>query len=461
MQTTMDLMYQPGPGMKANKMLKAMAKTKIPYDIPGNFRAKQRRTGHDNSDLVFPKHKKSKGKPCLDYQTHYTMNFKNKLNGRPSSPRPCSPTRRNNPHPSKNFLNWRIPTRVYDYGKEKMANVAFLKSSHNDTHNRFYDDYYGPRTVEPNSGEVDPKLLLEVTKAYGETGGSFPTKVRKTLAPLGRQRELKRETILPKALRNSWSPQQSSRLEPLAFNKKADKAKKAFTPMFIKPEFEPFFRSWYDAVSPTEQGVIEDVLEKAEDSYLKQALSSALKPNAVEAIEAWLMSANEEERAIAMDFIQALLLASEEGDSAEDGEQGATLPHPDAMDFSRFMPMLPMAGAARNKKSPGHTHHDHHTMKSCIKCQKDGLEEALQQLQAVATMPTEVSAITELLNPLHPAVIQEREMMRKAKQSGTRVLNRPRNQLRTQFKANKGSLFVTSNSERSKCKHFTIHPEWN
>lgn len=80
-------------------------------EIPGNFRAQQRRKMHDDSRLVFPEHKYkaigSKGIPHSKrqvgekHQTHYTLNFKpTKQICRPSE-RPCSPTRRNNPHPSK------------------------------------------------------------------------------------------------------------------------------------------------------------------------------------------------------------------------------------------------------------------------------------------------------------------------------------------------------------------------
>lgn len=66
--------------------------------VPGNYLAKQRRRKHDNSKMVFPE-KKSKNKK--EWKTNYTMNFKFQPKCRPSSPRPCSPTRRNNPHPSQ------------------------------------------------------------------------------------------------------------------------------------------------------------------------------------------------------------------------------------------------------------------------------------------------------------------------------------------------------------------------
>ena len=66
-------------------------------EIPGNFRAQQRRVKHDNSRLVFPE---KKGRGNENYETHYSLNFKPRPDCKPLE-RPCSPTRRNNPHPSK------------------------------------------------------------------------------------------------------------------------------------------------------------------------------------------------------------------------------------------------------------------------------------------------------------------------------------------------------------------------
>ena len=68
----------------------------------------------------------------------------------------------------------------------------------------------------------------------------------------------------------------------------------------------------------------------------------------------------------------------------------------------------------------------------------------------------EVPGITELLNPLHPAVVAERNA-RALNPPEQRRLNRPK-QGQTLFNVNKGSLFVTSKKRNG--KHFTIHPEW-
>ena len=73
----------------------------MPSDTAGNVKAKQRRYKFDacNGPNVFPRQRKGLYIHKEDYKTHYGINFTAKKNAKPSSPRPCSPTRRNNPHP--------------------------------------------------------------------------------------------------------------------------------------------------------------------------------------------------------------------------------------------------------------------------------------------------------------------------------------------------------------------------
>jgi len=44
-------------------------------------------------------------------------------------------------------LTWRIPTRVFDYGKSKNANIAFLNSNIDDSFQTFFNDYSGKRNI--------------------------------------------------------------------------------------------------------------------------------------------------------------------------------------------------------------------------------------------------------------------------------------------------------------------------
>jgi len=93
------------------------------FEIPGNFRALQRRVKHDSSKLVFPD---TKGKRNENYETHYSLNFKPRPICKPLE-RPCSPTRRNNPHPSKVnrkvriFYKFLIPQTSYIYNRNRFS----------------------------------------------------------------------------------------------------------------------------------------------------------------------------------------------------------------------------------------------------------------------------------------------------------------------------------------------------
>ncbi|XP_057317539.1 uncharacterized protein LOC130662656 [Hydractinia symbiolongicarpus] len=391
---------------QAEQMLDNLTLCEQPLDIPGNFRAKQRRSKHDDSKLVFPVRKQPES-----YKTHYSLYFKSKPKARPSSPRPCSPTRRNNPHPSKNFLNWRIPTRVFDYGKEKQANLTFLKSNIEDTYQTFYDDYCG--TTRKRNCDINPKMLMEMAKTYGSESRKREKKRRGIELTLNDE-EQRGKITLPKLLRKSWSPD-------LAFFglPKTSKSKKygQISPLtHHKDGFQPLFQSWYDAASK-DQAEEKDV-ENAKQHFIQETLSKALNPDAIEAIENWLLNANDEEREIAVQFIKAIILASVENSSTT--------------------------------VKPVTTHHHHHMKKACEVCKKQELETALKQMQSKAR---EVPAVTELLNPLHPAVLEQKKECRRVFGNVPRKLHRPRNN------ANRGSLFCTS--KKAKGRHFTIHPEWH
>jgi len=423
------------------RMLQDLTQRDNTIDIPGNFRAQQRRQKHDDSRLVFPE-SKYKGKPKGEkHQTHYTLNFKqtSKQNCRPSE-RPCSPTRRNNPHPSKNFLTWRIPTRVFDYGEEKKANISFLNSNINDTYQSFYNDYSGNRTSQ---SEVDTKLLLEMTKSYS---GDAKKKDRKSKIELKSSAEEPCSLTLPSLLRKSWSPNQSSLGVPKGAKRET------LSPIFIKEELQPLFQSWYDDASSKDKeknsrkaSKTPDIIAEMEENYLQKALEKALEPDAIEAIEDWLQGADEEEREIAMQFIQTLLLASIQKQKIDTMKQTH---YPRAL--------TPLTRTSQQPPSLSKPKKDHHHTKACAVCARKNLEAALQQLQVVAAHPYEMPGITELLNPLHPTVVAKKED-RKRFVNGRRRLQRPQ-KMPTSFKpGNKGSLFV---SQKPRGRHYTIHPEW-
>jgi len=470
----------------AEQLLQGLSLYDKPLDIPGNFRAKQRRVKHDDSKLVFPRPRRKKQETDA-YKTHYSHHFRTKpKNARPSSPRPCSPTRRNNPHPSKNFLNWRIPTRVFDYGKVKKANISFLKSNLVDSNQRFYDDYSGRDTTREQQ-QIDPRELMDMAKTYAaalqkERTKKYASAQNHSTYHHGKipGRDQDRVTLgmrsppnspvgvkLPNVLMKSWSPENSSTIK-----KKGGKStgKKKNSP---SPTKTTSFASWYDSVhaSLADASSPENNNEMLDEQNLEVALG-ALKPEALEAIEHWLLSASDEERQIAMKFIEAIIMASVENSDARaspTARKQMASPTGVPMQFSAPYPGIQNMSST----TKGAHHHNHTSSKACEVCKKKELESALQKLQAIASLPAEVPAITELLNPLHPMVLHEKEMeeaakARKVRGKGQpklldrRVNDRPgaeKSKYVNKFVPNKGAIFM--NSKQSNGRHFTIHPEWN
>jgi len=451
----------------AGQLLQGLTLCEKPLDIPGNFRAKQRRSKHDDSKLVFPNPRK---KESDTYKTHYNHQFRSKPNARPSSARPCSPTRRNNPHPSKNFLNWRIPTRIFDYGKVKNANVSFLKSNIEDSHQRFYDDYSGK---QENEHEVDARQLMQIAKSYAAAVQKERKNVKKHALP-GLQKMKRGERItlglssppnspvgikFPTVLRNSWSPEQSSDgcRKPPTKAKLGGKKPKSSSPPQVHSR--PHFTSWYDVNNANRVEGIQTENEEVDESNIEMALG-ALKPEALAAIEQWLLSASDEERQIAMKFIEAIILASVENSNIST-QPSKRVESPIGAVPQQFLAPYP---GFQNATTNAH-HHNHNMRRACEVCKKKELESALQQLQTIASLPMDVPAITELLNPLHPALhpaLTSDKETSNVCSSAERKLNRPwqdRSRHETKYIANKGSLFM--NSKRPKGRHFTIHPEWN
>jgi len=461
----------------AEQLLQGLALYDKPLDIPGNFRAKQRRVKHDDSKLVFPTRRR-RSRETDEYKTHYAHQFRSKLNARPSSPRPCSPTRRNNPHPSKNFLNWRIPTRVFDYGKVKKANISFLKSNIVDSHQRFYDDYTG-RSSSPRQQQVDPRDLLAMAKTYAAALQNERTKAKNKNASRSYQpsqlpnRSKERVTLgmnspvnspelgtkLPNVLMKSWSPELSTSMKKKGSKSTGRRLK------VTSPAETTRVSSWYDALSASlsDPSSPEDN-EIIDEQQVEMALG-ALKPEALEAIETWLLSASDEERQIAMKFIEAIILASVEESKVSDTSptNRKKTDSPTGAVPMQFMAPYPGIHNISSKTTKGAHHHNHTSSKACEVCKKKELESALQKLQAIASLPNDVPAITELLNPLHPSVLHEKEVVKEAasgrKLPGAtqpKLLNK---RMQDRFVPNKGSIFM--NSKRTSGRHFTIHPEWN
>ncbi|KAJ7389185.1 hypothetical protein OS493_032989 [Desmophyllum pertusum] len=234
--------------------------------------AQERKKIHDSSEHIYPKSEKTslsgfhiprKQNIGSFGTTSYSIDFAKK-EGKPALPRPCSVTRRNRPHPSQNFLNWRIPSKPMPGQKTSNVNKAFLNLSAVETRERFYDDYVG-------------KFNMEKCKLCPRN----PTRPR-----LLQRAELEGKTsdeVLPSSLPRCSMP-------PLCISKDAGQK--------------------YDMLvaktSSKERMIVESCLDAGDRGYLGRSLAYAVRPEAIPAIHQWLKSQNGADRDVVVGFLSNL-----------------------------------------------------------------------------------------------------------------------------------------------------------
>lgn len=233
---------------------------------PGRFVAQQRKKVHDSSAHIYPSSRKSDDMNSAI--TSYVIDFAKK-EGKPSLPRPCSATRRNRPHPSQNFLNWRIPSRPLTGPKTSDADEAFLNLSVLETKERFYDDYVG-------SFDLEKQELCE------EVGPIPPCR-------LPRHRLLQRAGLQDKLNEERRCPRRRT-MRPLCISKDAGNE--------------------YDSLvsrAPTkEKNIIESCLDAGDIGYMGRNFAHVVRPEAIPAIHQWLKFQDETDRDVVFRFLNKL-----------------------------------------------------------------------------------------------------------------------------------------------------------
>ncbi|XP_065647028.1 uncharacterized protein LOC105845736 isoform X1 [Hydra vulgaris] len=409
--------------------------------LPGNYIARQRRQNYENSQAVFPLCQKGDN----DYKTHYSLQFCNKLKGRPSSPRPCSPTRRNNPHPSKDFLNWRIPTRVYDFGDKKEANIKFLKMNIADTHQSFYSDYNG-RTEKGN--DINSTMVLEIGKA-SDRAIQNTTQIKKSTQDcylncnIGKINLKKHLYLKVPNLGKSWSPD-------LSFRENQERK---------HPEKKTTSKSKQHDL----QNYLQACQEKEEEELVKMTIKNTLKPDTVEAIQKWLGNADAKDKEFALELIKTIILESRNNTDSKYTTKKSMLSN---MYMHNIHSSCHNHIQARWCVSPNIKQHfkkdrlhKEKFSRQCNNCPRQQLELMLQQLEI--DLQEENSAISELMNPCtlptnQTSAIQEFFHSEKNQQFD-KSIKRPKKKTYG-FIPNKGSIFI--NAKQKRTKHYTIHPEW-
>ncbi|XP_028394868.1 uncharacterized protein LOC114519011 [Dendronephthya gigantea] len=112
--------------------------------------------------------------------TSYSMDY-GKKDGTPSEKRPCSATRRNRPHPSKFFMNWRVPSKPILNNKTSFEPYA---AEYSNTLQNFSEEYRGrddprakrkitPPTVYKHLNEDETLKLIERLRISGKPDETF------------------------------------------------------------------------------------------------------------------------------------------------------------------------------------------------------------------------------------------------------------------------------------------------
>ena len=209
------------------------------------------RAQHENSRKMFPKRRGD------EFQlTSYRAFHKpaEKLSDYRMSPKPTSPTRRNNPHPTLPFLQWRLPARSLDNPKGLIT-----------------------------AGEQVPEQPQENEVLTNLSNIPFPGK------------KLTRSHTF-----SGYTPH-----EPKYYSHQQlpTSIKSA-----VKEENLPFAKEWLQGASDREKHTFLSMLDTSqnEDTRLKSAMKEVLNPDAIEGVEKWLSEADQNEKAIALKVFEDL-----------------------------------------------------------------------------------------------------------------------------------------------------------
>ena len=204
------------------------------------------RAQHENSKSVFPKRRGDEFTLTSYRAFHQPAENPRELR---MSPKPTSPTRRNNPHPMLPFLQWRLPTRSLE----------------------------NPKGLIPPKEDEDNEILTNLSNI------PFPGK------KLTRSRTF--SGYIPRDPKYFSQQQLSNSLKTA-----------------VKEENLPFAKEWLEGASDKEKETFLSMLDSSQndDARLKSAMKEVLNPDAIEGVEKWLSGADQAEKAIALKVFEDL-----------------------------------------------------------------------------------------------------------------------------------------------------------
>ncbi|XP_033104182.1 uncharacterized protein LOC117106823 isoform X2 [Anneissia japonica] len=273
-----------------------------------NLVAKQIKEQHENSRCVFPTSKIMKGKKGFResdrLKSLYDVDFAPK-HCIPCTPRPCSVTRRNNPHPSQMFMTWKVPTRLivsepsYVQQKQKLIN---------DSNQHFYEDINGARkSISPHHDVLDgisafKQMQLSLDRPAmarsSTTHHSPPYHMFKHMREKEIEDEMKRSVSksLPKL--PVVPPNSAAKIHQSAHSNSMNRS--------LKPKAMPAAQKWIHSASEKDKAVLGRMMKDVDNHYMDKTLSKALQPDAKKAVEKWLETASEKDRSVAIEFFSSL-----------------------------------------------------------------------------------------------------------------------------------------------------------
>ncbi|XP_070532443.1 uncharacterized protein [Ptychodera flava] len=208
---------------------------------------------HENSRGVFPRpmeHHEGFEKSDEDTMTLYSSDFCPKK-VKPVVPRPCSVTRRNNPHPSQMFMHWKVPTRLIKPESEYKEQQQTLIR---DSNQKFYEDINGKREGSALPAIIGTPLASNLDRKKSST-------------------DLRQTSVLARS---------------------------------IKPKAQPAAEKWLKGANDQDKKVVDEVLRVADKEYVDKTLNRTLQPDAKKAVERWMEGATSRDRDVAIQFFGSL-----------------------------------------------------------------------------------------------------------------------------------------------------------
>lgn len=397
-QKTKSKPKQKRPINSAHTSSSGNAESREPIDLPRRRRIK---SAVDDSRIVSLSTNNTPWASKVWGETSYKRDYSPKRTTFPTKVRPTSATRMNNPHPSKMFMIWKIPTRIHPHTRAVQVDQKFLK----DIQEGFYQDYVSDENK--TGGAMHEVPITNVAKI------PFPGSMKKL--------ELTGKKMVLSEKGNS----KDSRGE-ISKDKLLEKT--------LRPESYVAFQDWIQDANEEEKEVLAKMLHAAhiEDSRTAKALSKVFNQESMKYIREWMHGAEEKDLKIAMQVLEQLATRSRKYTHSESRSQSG---YSHSKIFrSRTWPRqkphvhgdieLGITGVSAMKLRP-------HSADKCSHCSSSNtiaVYEGLKRMKPQYTNPTTVLWHHKVKPPQVP-----------------RLLNR-------------GSVFNLPRKPIG--QHFALHPEW-